>query len=497
MNWSDKLDDYGRMVLETMGFNPDRLDLVSNPIVMGLYTGQLLEELNEQDWFDPKRCRMALSKVATVCQMIVYDEAGGPDGDGKPKGLRRQWYHWYKTGFAQPLSEQLGDKEFKDSQWSGRLSETYAHFVDELDVTYKDLWVDDSSRMMQRLHHRLFMGCKIILAVEKDSLYADFEAVAKAIGVASIISGKGKNSKAATEKMLREHFDWSEDYTNFTEHRPLIVLHISDHDFDGEAVIGPTFGEQARRYTPYVLEARIGIRPDDVDCQDWDRKWYTLKTKDRGYIKWAEANGLFAASCSYCKYEFFAQSTLVECPECGRRTILSVKLSTTDGTPGALTPHGFEVEAMPTRSYYALVVDALLRVLSFSYIVKQLRRDCIANPWVACQTIADEIVAENEAYQDLMGRITALERVKERFANSIREQFAEYGKGHESDWEDQDPDPLPKDFRMYAHDADVYSGPWRPFKTSDRTASLVKWLSDQYSSEIAELKETKIQQEGE
>ena len=170
--------------------------------------------------------------------------------------IRRHWYAWFKTQFAQPFADQLEDyelvsgiKTYNDKKWEKLQSVTYAWFVDNANykgfpdycphcgemifgiytdntialycqacrqriepdlvrVTYKDLWVKDDSRMVARVEQELFHEAFIIVAVEKDSLFNDIKPIAEALGARAVISGRGKNSKAATERILREFFNW-------------------------------------------------------------------------------------------------------------------------------------------------------------------------------------------------------------------------------------------------------------------------------------------------
>lgn len=481
MNWSEELDSFGRNLLSHLDVNPGYLPTDRNPITEALKSRDLVAELSRQSWFNQNTCRTKMSRAAAACQMIVYDANGGPDGDGKPKGLRRQWYSWYKTAFAQPLSRQLGDEEFGDQGWNGRMSQTYGKLVDG-GATYRDLWVDDASRMMAQNWETLFRGCHIVVAVEKDSLFSDFQAAGKALGAKTLVSGKGKQSKAATEKMLREHFGWRSDFNPFDEEHPLIVLHITDHDMDGEAVIGPTFGEQARRYTDYILEARVGIKPEAIEQAKWPEKWYEVKTTNSGYIRWAEGKGLFLVECE-CGYRWPTESVSIECPRCGRRDTLAIKI----GDLVANRPHGFEVEALPTRVYYSMLVDALLQVLPFEYIIGRLRDECQADADSAARELTSGVLAENESYQALLREFDRLEAIKAGFEEKAREAFRLLGEPHVADWRDDDEDPLPEEFSDYVKEASDWSSPWRPFKGSDRTASLVEWLGENATDTVKEL----------
>ena len=472
MDWTQFLDDFGKAMLRRIDVDPERLPTDHNPITDALKVSDFVALHEDMDGFS----RIALSRLATICQMAVFDWQEGPEGDGKPKALRRHWYAWYKTHFAQPFARQLGDvsvnaqgiEEVNDRAWAARLSQTYAEMVDSREVTYQDLWVEDASRMMAKNWEALFRGCNIVLCVEKDSLFADFQPAAKALGAKSVYSGKGKSSKAAIEKVLREHFYWTPGNEDRT---PLIVLHISDHDYDGEAVIGPTFGEQARRYSDHVYEARVGVKPEDVRAAgyDWEDKWYTVKVSNKGYRAWAEEKGLFLAVCEFCGHQYPVVSTdrwdpESECPEYGgQMEEIDIEES---------LPHGFEVEAMRTRDYYGLIVNALLQVLPFDYIVRKLREECTADADQAVAAIVERICEENENYQELLRRFEELERIKASFEARVRADLLEQARPRIKDFEHLEDDPEPGEYREHVQEADDWTGPWRPFSKELRTRSL-------------------------
>jgi hypothetical protein len=502
VNWSHHLTTFGCNLLFELGESARDLPTDYNPITRALKDPDFVERHKDMKGFS----RVALSRVATACQMVVFDAQGGPEGDGKPKALRRHWYAWYKTRFAQPLALQLGDyhlngqgvREINDLHWTQRLSNTYAEFVDEHGVTYKNLWVEDASRMMEQNWEVLFRGFNVVVAVEKDSLFADFQPSAKALGARSVYSGKGKSSKAAIEKCLREHFGWTPDHDPFTHDEPLIILHVSDYDFDGEAVIGPTFGEQSRRYTRHLLEARVGIQPENVtDCgHSWEEKWYQVKVSNRGYRDWATDKALFLAQCIDCGHHWPVVGTQKRagythdplhrdvCPTCGGAPV-TLEI-------GRNTPHGFEVEALKTRDYYGLLVDALLRVVPFEHIVSRLRDECVADAWQAAREIMEEICKANEGYQEILKEFDRLEELKSRFEEEVTNKLMAIGEPHIGDWRDDDPDPTPDDFRRHVETATTWSEPWRPFSKRDRTDRLVSWLKRNAADQIAQFEEQEV-----
>lgn len=501
IGWASLLSPFGVSLLSRLGVDVVNLPTDKNPITEALKRegfDTFVQRFGNMKGFS----RAAVSRLATICQMTVYDKSRGPEGDGQPKGLRRQWYAWFKMQLAQPLAEQMGDldenDQMNDLNWNARMSTTYAGIVDEGQVTYRDLWVEDASRMMEAIWEHLFRGCHIIVAVEKDSLYGDFTGPARALGAASVYSGKGKSSKAGIEKLLREHFGWSKTHDPFSRDAPLIVLHVSDHDFDGEAVIGPTFAQQARRYTPCILEARVGIRPEQIEQADWPDKWYRVKVGNTGYIGWAERKALFMAECSGCDYKWPVQGVFGvrwlgggghECPSCDTVTQLAVKV----GSDIHDQPYGLEVEAMTSRSYRRLLVQALLEVLPFDVIIKKLREECVASDQRAAEEIAEEIYAANERYQELLDFLKRYDEVisiKENFEAEVLRVLTNLGSPHVSDWQNEQDDPLSEEYEDHV-DKSGY-GPWRPFSAGLRTRKLIEYLKEKFADRIARLEQQHI-----
>lgn len=505
VNWQGFINGFGRAVLRQVGIDLDQgegLPVDYNPITRALRNDpEFISRIEGFEGF----YRNELAKLATVCQMVVYDYQGGPDGDQKPKMIRRHWYAWFKTHFAQPFAEQLGDYEivsgihvYNDLKWTKLLSVTLAWFVDEGGVTYQDLWVKDDSRMVARLERELFQNANIIVAVEKDSLFNDVKPIAQSLGARVIISGRGKNSKAATEKILRDFYGWRAPYeleynwnTGFYERpqevfghdKPLVILHLSDYDFDGEAVIGPTFGEQARRYTPDVLEARIGIQPRAVS--DLAEATYQVKVSNKGYVSWAKEKAIFLASCGNCGEQQYVVGELNGhadrwCPTCGNAWN-EIRV----GEDPAL---GLEVEALPTNAYRPLIVDALLQVMDFWYIVQKLREEATADAWQASEAIMNAILNENEDYQELLGeleRYERLEQLRQEFQQQILDTFYSLGSNMEDLYDWQGDDPEVQDFVDHvANDSTDFASPWRPFDRWERTQLLTADMGETFEDLI-------------
>lgn len=500
-DWNRYLTDFERAALERITGKAwlEIGDYVTaNPITEALSDGvDLVATLQDIPGFGKR----AMARLATLCQMAVYDAWDGPERDGKAKGLRRHWYAWFKVHFAQPISAlwaQHGDKKesegFDGTAWAARLSVTYGLLVDRDQVTYKQLWVEDTSRMIQSIDFTLFRSAHFMVTVEKDSIFHDYTPACKALGASVLVSGKGKMSKAATEKVLRDVFRWREDYDPFTHKDPLVVLHLSDHDADGEAVIGPTFGEQARRYTPHVREARIGIKPESVE--DWTQDWYDVKTTNKGYISWAQEKALFMAQCS-CGAETPVQGVGMygttpsdpdyvphTCPRCQRDMPFIVTVKKPEFNLDMLDPKGFEVEALPSRAYYKLFVRALLECLPFEYILEKLRDECKADHWQAAQAIQEQVLEENESYQKLLSIFDQLEEVKGKFERKVRRTLEDLGEPHKSDWRDEEDDPKVEDFEEHVYEAGDWARPWRPFSQQLRTDRLIEFLEEEHEDTI-------------
>ncbi len=527
--WSTFINGFGRQALAFLEEDPDNLPTDKNPITWALRNVPFfVSSIEDIEGFS----RSGLAKLATACQMVVYDHQGGPDSDQQPKMIRRHWYAWFKTQFAQPFANQLEDyeltggiKTYNDKKWEKLLSTTFAWYVDnaaycewpdkcpgceepvyrrDLDttnwcwncgsevkqnlvrVTYRDLWVKDDSRMIARIQEELFHEAFIIVAVEKDSLFNDIKPMAEALGARAVISGRGKNSKAATERILREFFRWqsrpeydwqtSEDIKVFFEDKPLIILHLSDYDYDGEKVIGHTFAQQARRYTPHVLEARIGIRPRNVEKDDLEGVVYQVKVTNKGYVRWAEEKALFWADCPSCGLkELVRGAGLNICNKCDAfLEPLQV------GGPKSATPYGLEVEALPTNTYRSLLVWALLDILEFDYIVQKLRENATADAWTAAERVAAEVLLKHPDYQNLLKELERYEQMEAERADiedAVRQSFYNIATNQDDLfwWEGEDPE-MDQFVNHVVKAPTSWATPWRPFDSWNRTDLLVEYM---------------------
>jgi hypothetical protein len=166
----------------------------------------------------------------------------------------------------------------------------------------------------------------------------------------------------------------------------------------------------------------------------------------------------------------------------------------TDAYPpsGGRDPHGFEVEALPTRSYYGMAVDALLQIMDWDYIIKKLREECTADAEEATKAIAQAIYENNRDYQELMAEFDRLENIKRQFEERVEERIFKEAAPHVSDWEDLEDDPERSDYRGYVSRAQAWYSTWRPFKRRLRTEKLVEWLEENAAEDIAQFEQEEI-----
>lgn len=496
MNWHNCFNEFDREVLYDLGYTSTYNISTTNPIVDALKTNPQFVADGEVR-FGRAFNRKSLVRLASICQAIVHDRVGGPEQDDKPKSMRRHWYAWYKVGLAQPMSVQYGDDLQSDGWgplWFGRLSQAYGALVDVERATYKDLWVEDGSRMMQRFDTELYPMSNLVVCVEKDSLFPDFVEASQAIGAKCLLSGKGKNSKAAVELMLRKYFNWpnwydweKEEYIEpFSADNPLILLVVSDFDYDGEEVIQHTFAKQCARYTDHIVEVRIGVNPNQVKEKGYDLQevMYQVKIKNARYIEWCEEKALFVRHCDTCDTTYLMTGAREAwCNNCGTKISQLVVTKKSEAW-------GFEVEAMRVSDYKSLMVDALLRALDFDSIVQQLREHTHADEWQATYDVQQTILDDNEDYQRLLEEFERLEEIKRAFENKIERQLLPLARSHNADFSDLGDDP--EQAELYDHVRNGWSA-WRPFDVGQRTEALVELMQEEYESIIDEFKEESIE----
>ena len=504
INWLGLNDSYGNALIFELGYSKDKLaeEIQTervNPLIRKLQDDPLAFIQASERAGNGTTNMDGVARTVVLAQMVLYDTVHGPEQDGKQKALRRHWYAYFKQ-FSQMFAFAMGKvrkneqglDEMVDVQWSGRLSKVYGGFVDGGTVTYKDLWIEDASRMINVFgtYDELYPGFQLIIAVEKDSLFSDFVNAAKAMGAVAIISGKGKNSKAAAELMVRK-LGWKNPQDNPLDRYETMVIHLSDHDFDGEGVIGPTFGEQLRRYLGNVVEARIGVKPTQViDTLDnaWDAS-YQVKVSNKGYRDWANEKALFWATCDSCEHEQFVigcdeqGASQQECANCG-----SFELNVL--VPDYDQPHGFEVESLRSADYYRAMVDAVCELVDWESVISEMRRAARPVSWDIVGAIKNERLDAIPRYHKIQEAIRILEEAEGQLvteAESILGGVVEdYIHDMEWEWRDMGEDPTTDEFKDYVvqQARSGYGSVWRPFSITERNQLIVDAVKD--NSDISE-----------
>ena len=125
-----------------------------------------------------------------------------------------------------------------------------------------------------------------------------------------------------------------------------------------------------------------------------------------------------------------------------------------------------------------MLVDALLTVLDWDYLVGKLRDKCVASSWTAANRLRDKVLEQNESYQELLQLFDRLEDVKAGFEAWVQEEVEAVAEPHVADWRDEEDDPATTDFQEHMTKAKNWSGPWRPFDEELRTSNLVELLRD-------------------
>jgi hypothetical protein len=451
-------------------------------------------------------------RAAALMQMYIYDRIGGPDSTFKGRGIRRHWYAYFKQ-FSQYLAfatgktktGQMGVAEMNDIQWSGRLSQIYAGWVQSKRVTYQDLWVEDSSRMYRVFSEPLYPTLRVILAVEKDSQFDDFEGVARALGASALISGKGKQSAAATEKMLRE-LGWGSPYNSNPFPDGIVVISVSDYDTDGEQVIAPTHAEQMRRYVDDVKEIRVGITPLQVHTNsegNLDEVWnksYQLKLSNSSYREWADLKAIFLATCSECgnrqpvmgtdMKEFLEYASLACCTRCG--SSLNIEKDDYD------VPHGYEVEALNMVEQHRDLVHALLQRVSWDKIVDELRKLAIPDPYSVTGVLVGKIAQQNVD----MDKVQRIISILEDQIHSAEMKLRDLASGDVSDalsdmhhiLVSEGGDPTVEEFNRYVmnNSGSRWVSAWRPFNIGDRQQLALDLIEMNYPDIEANMKSAQL-----
>lgn len=213
---------------------------------------------------------------------------------------------WYST--VKPTLDKLGRLDKSDAtekgltNWDSKLSLYMAELVRMGEVTYKQLRIVDTSRQRstpEESYKSADAGTygyqvtaapypNIIISTEKDTVYSIIANIATFFGC-SAISGKGQNSLAAMEDLLRNMDAASDDPA-----APIYILTMTDYDPAGY-YIAETFRRQVMdlRGNLGIRRAvrieRIGIFPHQLTPDEVTQNCYT--PKPAGLDKWLRATG--------------------------------------------------------------------------------------------------------------------------------------------------------------------------------------------------------------
>jgi hypothetical protein len=208
-------------------------------------------------------------------------------------------------------------------------------------------------------------------------------------------------------------------------------------------------------------------------------KWYQVKVKNqKNYVQWANEKALFVGECTVCGDRQVIQGISEDASSiCHNAPFETIDIFDD-------TAHGFEVEAMKTNDYRSLLVDALLRVLPFDYIVDRLRHEITADDYEAVYAILRHVQGENESLAKLNEEIERLREIALTFENNLYQELSPYAEQHKGDfWEDGD-DPEVSEFVSHVEQAQY--GPWRPFDKQHRTELLAEQMKEDLDDEIQE-----------
>ena len=213
---------------------------------------------------------------------------------------------WYST--VKPTLDKLGLLTENDStedgltKWDAKLSLYMAELVRLGAASYQDLHIVDTSRQRAtpanayRTVDPETYGYQvsaapypnIIISTEKDTVYGIIADIATFFGC-SAISGKGQNSLAAMEDLLRQMEETADN-----RDKPIYILTMTDYDPAGY-YIANTFYNQVQDLREglgikrEVYIKRIGIFPHQLTADEVEQNWYTPKPVNLD--KWLQETG--------------------------------------------------------------------------------------------------------------------------------------------------------------------------------------------------------------
>lgn len=207
---------------------------------------------------------------------------------------------WYST--VKPVLSRLGKLQTLTDEtitaWDQKLSKYMAEAVRDGLCTYQDLMIVDRSRPRESgaplyttpsmaFQYEVSAGLypNIVLCTEKDTVVPILQQVASITGC-SWLSGKGQNSYAAMEDLLRQI-----EYALSNRDHSILFLSVTDYDYSGYS-IADTFQTQAESLKHEfrirdIYADRLGISPDQITDTELAENAYYVKNAD----KWMDLTG--------------------------------------------------------------------------------------------------------------------------------------------------------------------------------------------------------------
>lgn len=490
----------------------------------------------------------ALLRSQVICQQAIWHHGNrgqGPEGDGLSKTLRKLWYAGHKDAI-QHISRRLGiwrdGDQMNDVGANAAMCGIYQEFVVEAGgVTYLDLFAKDGSRQFEQIPDWQSLPeplSNIVFCIEKDAAYEDCVRIAKALGARAALSGGGKMSRAGTERMVREclssYFETPTPGDLVTEDNPLYVLVISDWDYDGEAVIAPTFVNQMERYIdPDLIQwVRVGIRPQQVEVAGYEvsETAYMVKAHvNRAYSQWCREKGVFL----YENQVYYNLDTLWgDLPDWQQDSWLDVMLSALDTREGKrdrqviekehgylpadyqilaqyhtplvalyehLAPLGYELDAIRRTEYADIIIDGLLEMVDWNVYQEALSKKAWADPQAVIANLQKEVLENNDDYIDLSSHIRELEEwfedkvaelksTSENFENFVWATIEPLVERWKDDTRVTEGDRVASrdDMAKHLQKVDAWEH-WQPFSRSVRNVKLQEIVKEEESMRLNDL----------
>ena len=511
-------------LFQTLGVNLHRPDTwPENPINKILKNEDLWSQFAAMDSINGT----SVLRAQVICQQAMWHHGAygkGPEGDGKAKTLRKLWYAGHKDAI-QHISRRLGvwrnGDRMNDTSANGALSQVYSGFVDTRLVTYLDMYVSDGSRSFQVFprYDRLPSPLRnILVCIEKDAAYEDCVLIAKGIGAAAAVSGGGKMGRAGTEKMVRQAFTNNPNGPTpgdqVTTENPLYIVTISDWDYDGEAVIAPTFGNQISRYVDESLinSVRVGIRPAQVEALGYrpEDKFYQVKfDTNSAYTSWCRTHALFAANGDVYRnlidlwdrdpyaYDnahpaFMTEEQRLPPDQYDHKALKAIFQN--------LPPMGFELDALKRVEYATIMVEGLLQMIPWDTLLEALSKKAWSNDHDVTEMLVKDILDDNEDYSELDKHIgdlrdqfeeliAGLEERESEFRNDIWQQVYELVKQYNEDdrIKGDDPEPTEEEFAGHLRQTQIWEH-WQPYKKADRDKCHEDVVKEEEEEALQELK---------